>query len=425
MLLGLARGRADWFRDVGQWATSAAIAAEFVKCVSTEEVRARLASGRPHSALLVDVAASGFDRDLIGAADAARTPVIAVSDGRDHRWSPDLGVVAVLPAGFDRSQLLEVLSAHGRPVGRADTLPPLLGDEPLPQWRGRLVAVCGPGGAGTSTIAIALAQGAGSDVRYGRRVVLADLALRADQAVLHEAPDLGPGLQELVDAHRRHRPSPDDVRALTFEVPERHYQLLLGLRRPSAWSVLRPRATDAALDGLRQAFQLAVADITGDFEGEADGGSIDVEERNHLARSAAGAADVVFVVGGPGLKGVHSLGRLVTEVTAGGVEASRVVPVVNRAPRHPRARAELSAALAVAAGTAGAVSGPVFVPERRVEEAIRDGTPLPDAVVDPVLGAMHAVLERHADAAPLTATPARVTPGSLGRWADSEDADAS
>jgi hypothetical protein len=160
VLLGLARGRADWFRDVGQWATSAAIAAEFVKCVSVEEVRARLASGRPHSALLVDVAASGFDRDLVGAADAARTPVIAVSDGRDHRWSPDLGVVAVLPAGFDREQLLEVLGAHGRPVGRADTLPPLLDEQPLPQWRGRLIAVCGSGGAGTSTIAIALAPSA-------------------------------------------------------------------------------------------------------------------------------------------------------------------------------------------------------------------------------------------------------------------------
>ncbi|MCU4183918.1 hypothetical protein K6U06_06060 [Acidiferrimicrobium sp. IK] len=425
VLLGLARGRAGWFRDVGQWATSAAIAAEFIKCVSVEEVRARLASGRPHSALLVDVAVSGFDRDLIGAADAARTPVIAVGDGRASRWSPELGVAATLPPDFGRDQLLELLAAHGRPVSRADTLPPILSEEPLPQWRGRLVAVCGCGGTGASTIAIAIAQGAAGDVRYGRRVVLADLALRADQAVLHEAPDLGPGIQELVDAHRRRRPAPEEVRAMTFDVPSRNYQLLLGLRRPSAWSVLRPRATDAAIDGLRQAFQLTVADVTGDLEGEDDGGSVDVEERNHLARSTTTAADVVFAVGAPGLKGVHSLGRLVTELTASGVDPRRVVPVINRAPRHPRSRAELSGALAVAAGTAGPVNGAVYVPERKVDEAVRDGLALPDGVVAPVVGAMHAVIDRHADAAARLAAPARVTPGSLGHWADSEDLDAS
>ena len=54
VLLGLAQARSGWFRDVAQWATTGAIAAEFIKCVSAEEVRARLAGGRPFSALLVD-----------------------------------------------------------------------------------------------------------------------------------------------------------------------------------------------------------------------------------------------------------------------------------------------------------------------------------------------------------------------------------
>ncbi|MBV9660057.1 MAG: hypothetical protein JO337_02755, partial [Acidimicrobiales bacterium] len=55
VLLGLAPPRTGWFESVAQWTMSASIAAEFVKCVSAEEVRARLASGRQHSALLVDV----------------------------------------------------------------------------------------------------------------------------------------------------------------------------------------------------------------------------------------------------------------------------------------------------------------------------------------------------------------------------------
>ena len=212
---------------------------------------------------------------------------------------------------------------------------------------------------------------------------------------------------------------------MTFDVPARGYQLLLGLRRASAWSALRPRATEAAIDGLRQAFQLTVADVTGDLEGEGDGGSMDVEERNHLARSTTGTADVVFVVGGPGLKGVHSLGSLVTAVTASGVHPRRVVPVVNRAPRHPRARAELSAALAVATGTAGPVGGAVFTPERKIDEALRDGRELPDSVVEPLVGAMRAVLKLHADAAPAAPAPTRIEPGSLGRWTGSEGVDSS
>ena len=95
--------------------------------------------------------------------------------------------------------------------------------------------------------------------------------------------------------------------ATTFDVPRRGYRLLLGLRQPEAWSALRPRAIDASIEGLRRSFQVVVADVTGDVEGEAEGGSADVEERNHLARSAALHSSVVVVVGAPGMKGVYSL----------------------------------------------------------------------------------------------------------------------
>ena len=71
VLLGLAQVRSDWFREVSQWATTGAIAAEFVKCVSAEEVRARLAGGRQFSALLVDASLPSLDRDLIDTVQAA------------------------------------------------------------------------------------------------------------------------------------------------------------------------------------------------------------------------------------------------------------------------------------------------------------------------------------------------------------------
>jgi MinD-like ATPase involved in chromosome partitioning or flagellar assembly len=418
VLLGLAETRAAWFRDVAQWATSASIPAEFVKCVSAEDVRARLRSGRPHSALLVDASLTAFDRDLVAAAQAAYTPVIAVSDGRGASWSPaDLGVAAVLPADFGRNELMEVLSAAARPIGRGDQLPPQLAEVVSPPWRCPLVVVCGPGGTGASTVAVALAQGLAAEARYGGRVLLADLARCADQAMLHDAGELGPGIQELVEAHRTGHPDPSEVRSYTYDVPVRGYRLLLGLRRPSAWSALRPRATDAAIDGLRRSFQLVVADVTADLEGEADGGSIDVEERNHLARATVADADVVVAVGAPGMKGVHSLAGLVRTLAANGA-GPRILPVVNRAPRHPGTRSEIATALARLVSTPLAAATPLWIPDRRVDDALRHGAPIPGPVTAPLTAAVAAVLDRTAGRPPAAPAPLRVTPGTLGRQFD-------
>jgi hypothetical protein len=422
VLLGLAPARAPWFQALAQWSTSATIAAEFVKCVSAEEVRVRLTSGRRHSALLVDSAAPGLDRDLVDAAGEALTPVIIVHSGRAPSFSGlDLGTAADLPGDFDRDVLLDVLSSHCQMIGRGDQLPAALDTRASPAWQAQMFAVCGPGGTGTSTLAMALAQGLAGDARFGRRVLLADLARRADLAMLHDAVDLGPGVQELVEAHRLTRPDPDEIRRATFHVPGRGYHLLLGLRQPEAWSSLRPRAVEASIEGMRRSFQAVVADITGDFEGESEGGSIDVEERNHLARATAQRATVVVAVGAPGLKGVHSLAVLIRSLVQIGVPGERIVPAFNRSPRHPRSRSESGRALTgLLKGADLAVAGPIHVPERKLEEVLRDGSLFPAPIVDPVLKAVLAVAERRADSPPPWVTPTRIQPGSLGTWTDSE-----
>jgi hypothetical protein len=415
VLLGLAPPRAPWFQELARWTTSAAVAAEFIKCVSADEVRVRLRAGRRHSALLVDAGLPSFDRDLVDEAAENLTPVIVIRNGRAPSFSaPDLGVAATLEAGFTRDELLEVLSAHCQMIARGVELPAAIDVRPSPLWLAQLFTVCGPGGTGASTLSVALAQG------LGLGTLLADLARRADQAMLHDAVDLGPGVQELVEAHRLGRPDQVEVQRHTFDVPRRGYRLLLGLRRPEMWAVLRPRALDAAIEGMRRSFDAVVADVTGDFEGESDGGSIEVEERNYMARTAVQHSTVVVVVGEPGMKGVHSLSGLIRAVIAAGVEPSRIVAAVNRSPRNPRARASLSRALASLVEEPLALAAPVHVPERKLEDLLRDGAPLPAAVADPVVRAVRLVAERHADAPPPDMAPARVEPGSLGSWSSSE-----
>lgn len=417
VLAGLARARAEWFRALASWATSGAIPATFLGCVSGEELRAHLASGRRFSAVLLDAGLPGTDRDLLAAVrEAGAVPVVVEAPGVHRDWV-QLGAPAVLPAELTRDQLLDVLGAHAAVVAVGDPLAFEQDGEGGPVASlAPSVVVCGPGGTGASTVAIALAQGlAGSDAVAGP-VLLADLCLRAEQAVLHDARDVTPGVQELVEAHRGRQPSLEEVQAHTFRVVERGYHLLLGLRRARYWSAVRPRAFETAFTSLRAAFATVVCDATADFEDESHGGSADVEERTVMARTALAHAAVVVAVGTPDMKGLHSLVRLLGDLADAGATAAQVLPVVNRAPRSPRSRAQIARALAELAGPSER-AGPVFLPRRRVDAALRDGVAIPEPLPAVVTGAYRAALARLGSSEPVpTPLPQRVAPGELGAW---------
>jgi hypothetical protein len=425
VVLGVAQVRSTWFREVGRWATSTMLPIEFVKAMSVEEVRVRLRSGRGYSALLVDDTLAGFDRDVVELARDAGCAVVVVDSGRTQRTWGALGASAVLPAAFSREALLQTLLQVATPIPRGTAAAP--DGAPAPDgYRGRLVAVTGSGGTGRSTIAAALAQGLAADPRNLDLVCLADLALHAEQAVLHGATDVVPGVIELMEAHRSGSPAADEVRRLTWRVNDRGYQLLLGLRRHRDWTAIRPRAFAAGLDGLRRTFRIVVADVDADVEGERTTGSVDVEERNTMARATTLDADLVLVVGLPGMKGLHSLLRATRDLLAHGVLPGRLLPVVNRSPKGPRPRAELTAAfgalLAPVADAAG-VPSPVHLGERRhLDEVHQDGARLPDAWLTPLATTVQAILDR-AEPPGRSGTPASdelqpVVPGSLGQWTD-------
>ena len=439
VLLGLAQARADWFRTIGAWATSAMLPCEFVRCVSIDELRARLRSGRAFSAVVVDGSLPGVDRDLIALAAETSVSVLVIDEQERRDWR-ELGASAVMASRFSRDELLEVLAATSVPVGSAtyDATPI---DAGAREARGRLVAVTGPGGTGASTVAIALAQGlAAGDGELGRRrssarrhvgirppeVLLADLCRTADQAMLHDARVVVPSIQEVVEAHRTATPPRSSLLDQTFEVPARGYRLLLGLRRPRHWVALRPRALESTLDSLQRLADVVVADIDPDLEGESETGSTDVEERNLLARATVARADLVVVVGEPSMKGLFALVRTIDGVVEFGVRADRVLPVFNHAPRGPRARAELTRAvselLSTSLGTlvSGLVS-PLYVTDRPVDDALRDGVALPGSMARMLARGVAAVVDRAGPAErPDAGGPERIVPGSLSAFTTQE-----
>lgn len=416
VVLGLAQARSPWFRSVAQWANSGSIPVEFLKCMSAVELRAHLASGRAFSALVVDGGLPALDRDLVEGARAAGCAVVVVDDLRVTRDWLALGANAVVNPMFERKDLLDVLGQHAVQIGRGDRVVTLPDQPDPPGTRARVATVCGAGGTGASTAAIALAQGLADTTAT---VLLADLALHAEQAMLHDVRDVVPGVQELVDAYRSARPNAQELHNLTFDIDNRGYQLLLGLRRARFWSAVRPRAFAAAFDGITSAWDFVVCDIDAEFEGEDEGGSADVEERHVMARIAAARADAVVVVGVADMKGIHGLGRVIGELLDHEVPAQRIISVINRGPRSPRVRASLSSAIAQllqARAEAAALSTPVFLPERRVDEAVRDGVRLPPALSAPLAGAVLAVTTQAAEGRTEPGLQP-IRPGSLGHWA--------
>ncbi|MGH9306036.1 MAG: hypothetical protein ACRD0I_04025 [Acidimicrobiales bacterium] len=466
VLLGLAPARAAWFRSISQWANSSSVPVEFTKCISIDELKARLSSNRVHSAVLVDGRISGLDRDLVGLAAGRGCPTLIVGEDRHRTWL-GLGVRSVINPDFSRQELIDQLNAHAKPISLVEASTSVPQSRPVEAKRGRLLAVCGPGGTGASTVAIALAQvvshrvrserarshrvrserarsyrvrshlvrsegtgsegtgseGTGSEGAVSDRpVALVDLARRSDQAMLHDSLDIVPSIQELVDAYRHANPSPTELSSFGFNVVERGYHLFLGLRNPWSWSAIQPRAFDAALNGLLASYDTVVCDVDSDFEGEAQSGSPDIADRNHMARRSVTQADVIVAVGQPGMKGVLSLRRLLDDLDRLGVAGPSVLPVINRAPRGHRHRDELTKALLTGSDTDQFAHHPplTFVPEIPMEQVHRDCVALPGAITQPLQTALAARFVRpSAEPAP-PGGPEPIAPGSLGHWGPAE-----
>ena len=420
VVLGLARSRQRWFSELARWSTNAVIPVEYVKCLTADEARAVIGSGRRLSAVLIDAGVPRFDRELIALATAVGAATVVVNDPAVQRDWESLGCAAMLSSEFGPEDLLAALTRHAHPVDRSQRRvgrATLTGETEVAS--APLIGVTGPGGTGASTIAMGLAQGLGQ-LQPDRRVALADGARAGDMAMYHDVGDVIPGLPELVEAHRTDQPDPDEIRRMLFSIDERTYHLLLGQRRARDAAAMRPGSVRAALQGLQRSFDLVILDHDAELDGESETGSVDIEDHHALNRSTAFTAELVLLVGRPGVKGVNDLIRLIDCYVELGVPRDRLVPVVNLAPRSPASRAATTRALAELTrpvDTAGTpCAAPLFVRNiRSMEEVHRSAGRLPDALTQPLARAVRRLLldvgvRNHSTAT--TAHPIR--PGDLG-----------
>lgn len=414
VILGAARARAEWFAEVARWSNDGSLPALFIKCFDVDELVSRAAGFGRISMVLLDGSAPGVDVGLFGRLSRYCDLVVVVDDDVRTTWTR-VGASHCWPSTVTLSMVRTLLEERGVPAGA-----PLLEvaqqavDIDVDDARaggGGAIAVIGRSGAGVSTLAAVLAQGLADDPALAGRVCLADLALDASQALLHDTGDVIPGVQEFAESHQRARPSRRAVRRMTFSIDHRRYDLLLGLRRPTDWPSVGPQELAASVISLRRAYEQVVFDLDGTLEGEKETGSIDIEERHAMARHAVAIADVVVVVGRGDLRGVHQLVRQCHTLDDLGIEPGRVLPVVNQAPRTPQERSEIAAAFGelrrVSERADTQIPGLVFVRHRRhLDRVHRRVDRFPDTMTTPLRRAVLAVLDR---VGPSEHTPAAST----------------
>ncbi len=383
VLVGLAHPRAPWPTQLAQWSNSGAAPIEFLTCLTGDEVRALLGSGRQVSAVLLDGASNQVGPELVSDVVSRGSTAIGVEAADIATDWRALGISAVLPSRFSSDQLAEMLGEHCVEVDRppapahTDLVTPTL------SGRGRLVAVCGPGGTGASCVAMGVAQGLAA--LTSGRVLLLDGARRADLAMYHDTGDVLPGLPELVERTRVGTPDPAELAELVFD-SARGYDLMLGQRRLAEWATLRRPWVSDAIESLQRGWPMVVVDHDGDLEARSDTGSADLENRNATSLTLADRADVWLVVAGTGLKGLNDAARAVHEAAEAGVPEDRIQLVCNRTPRSPLTRSAITAAFAeLTAGRDGAAGPPTFIDEiPRLEGIHRDAAHLPARLVEPV-----------------------------------------
>jgi hypothetical protein len=410
-LLGLVSRTASWPQRLEAWSMSGAVPFTVSYCQSVAHLQARLSSAHAPQGVLLDGDLSFVDRDLLAGIAAADGIAVVVDGVRRRRQWRDLGAAAALPNGFEQHQLLTALRS-------------LLPDEHVQPTRtsaSPLVAVTGPGGTGASVTAIAVAQGLAA---ARRRVLLADCCLHAEQAMLHNAHGGHAGLLDVIALHAERTPERHQVRQLALGIVERGYYLLPGVTRARHWSRIGSDSLQSTIRSMREAFDVVVADIDSDVEGEAQGGSIDVEERHVLARTVSLDADAIVVVGQATMKGVHALVRVMAELLEIGLHPERLLPVLNQAPAASAARAELGRAVGhlLQGVTGGRDVRPVLhAPTVELETQLREREAVPDAWAALVAGAVTSLLDRSSGEHRAPA-PEPVPAGALGHWADgSED----
>lgn len=241
--------------------------------------------------------------------------------------------------------------------------------------------VVGAGGTGTSTVAALLSQSLAS---HGASC-LVDLRLRGEQALLHNIGRSKRGLAEFILGHRNSSPTTLPSQ-FVHRIPTRGYDLMAAMPSLPSWRLIDHSSLDAALHSLSRSYRSVVFDCDLDLEDRSVSGSMDIEERNMLTRSAIRSSSALVLVAQPGVKGLYSLSRLHREVLESKLVRGPIGIVINRYSPSPRKAREFLENLGDVLDQRG--SGQpvkvIFLPDTSIESQVLATARFPASLASPI-----------------------------------------
>jgi MinD-like ATPase involved in chromosome partitioning or flagellar assembly len=271
------------------------------------------------------------------------------TEPESHALLVAVGVDGLVPSDAAPREIVEAITV----LPRASDPRPTAADDAAEARGGRRIVVGGPTGAGSTEIAIGLADALHS---LGRRSVLVDVDDVAPGVAPRLALPLEPNICNAVDAVEYRTGALGDALSMRSD-----FDVVSGFPAPSGWTRLRPPEVLRVVRALASDYAEIVLDVAAPAHHERSSG----ENAHALAGAVMSDADVLVGVAAATPVGVARFVAWLADVLPYAREAELHV-VVNRAPSSAYRRGEIRSEIlaCVAPNTLG------FVPaDRRVEDA--------------------------------------------------------
>lgn len=341
-----------------------------VRCSSADELASQLGQSAPDFAIVAASPRYLNDR-LMVEADVAGVRIVAlVAADADRRYAAGLGLLEVVSADAEWSEVEAVLFGH-----------PSEKDVVSPAREGRVIAVWGPAGApGRTSMAICLAAELAA---AGATVALADVDTHSGSiapalGLLDEAPGFAAACR-LAGAEALTQSELERI-GQRYLTARGGFWVLTGIGRPSRWPELSGERVTAAIAACRDWVDFTILDTGASLENDEEISSdLFAPRRNGATIAALRAADEVVAVGSADPVGLSRFLRAHVDLLET-LDTDRITVVMNKLRASaigPGAAGQVRQALQ----RFGGITSPILVPHDQAafDAAILTGRTIVDA----------------------------------------------
>ena len=339
LLVALVKESHQWVRDLNRWSNGSVIHFEFMVLLSMQELDIICQNHKGPVTVLVDSSNTNAVEHLniSGPCKDRRTIVIQSSKGSAKHFFAGIDTITY---PFTPEEISETLAWRSPPAltitethppresAVLESIPQYIETEYNPTAKAKVIGVLGVGGAGSSTLAMSIAQ----VLAETSKVILVDFCSDADLSMYHDIDRSLPSLTELLTAARQSSITVRQLRTFCIPVIGRNYFLLPGAKRQDETLLWRNRALEDVLSILQTEFEYVVCDLDGSFRSSQVIQAASAEATTLASEVALVHADAVVITMSNDLRGIHGGLRIFHRLVGDGRALASLALCVNRVP---------------------------------------------------------------------------------------------